>query len=140
MISSKLKEREGNYRQLRTTAMLNDIDIQRLRSHFGIRRRRIYYSSLRRMRLARNVIQNWQTPEVNVDCYDLDLYTCAWIDKLKSANRWKYQSHEHPRRCNGIHSGGPLRRIQTPRLSRTIPRTSNKSLLFQSPHQCLDVP
>lgn len=43
-----------------------------------------------------NVIQNWQTPEVNVESYDFDLYTCAWIEKVKSANRWKYQSHEHP--------------------------------------------
>jgi hypothetical protein len=33
------------------------------------------------------VIQNWQTPEVNVESYGIDLYTCAWIEKLKSVNR-----------------------------------------------------
>jgi hypothetical protein len=37
------------------------------------------------------VIQNWQTPEVNVESYDLE-YTCAEIEKLKSANRWKFQN------------------------------------------------
>lgn len=33
------------------------------------------------------VIQNWQTPEVNVESYDFDLYTCAWIEIRTQANQ-----------------------------------------------------
>ncbi|CAG0942721.1 hypothetical protein BROC_01976 [Candidatus Brocadiaceae bacterium] len=65
-------------RYLRLTAGMRFAPCRSLRASPHVALQQVVYQ--------RTVIQNWQTPEVNGESDHFDLYSCAWIEKLKSAN------------------------------------------------------